>query len=56
MNRYFFSSSACVYRDMKPEEPELSEEEAYPLQPDNEYGWQKLNVMAFFLEEWRERT
>ncbi|MFZ2055288.1 MAG: NAD-dependent epimerase/dehydratase family protein [Candidatus Aminicenantales bacterium] len=42
VKRYLFSSSACVYRDMKPEEPELSEEEAYPALPDNEYGWEKL--------------
>ena len=40
--RYFFSSSVCVYRDMVPGEPELSEDEAYPAQPDNEYGWEKL--------------
>jgi nucleoside-diphosphate-sugar epimerase len=40
--RYFFSSSVCVYRDMQPGEPELSEEQAYPAQPDNEYGWEKL--------------
>jgi GDP-D-mannose 3',5'-epimerase len=40
--RYLFSSSACVYRDMEPHEPELSEEEAYPALPDNEYGWEKL--------------
>ena len=40
--RYFFSSSACVYRDMEPDEPELSEAEAYPALPDNEYGWEKL--------------
>lgn len=40
--RYFFSSSACVYRDMKPDEAELSEEAAYPSLPDNEYGWEKL--------------
>jgi nucleoside-diphosphate-sugar epimerase len=42
IKKYFFSSSACVYRDMDPDEPELSEEEAYPAQPDNEYGWEKL--------------
>jgi len=40
--RYFFSSSACVYRDMTADEPELGEEEAYPALPDNEYGWEKL--------------
>lgn len=42
ISRYFFSSSVCVYRDMSPGEPELSEDEAYPAQPDNEYGWEKL--------------
>ncbi len=47
--RYFFSSSVCVYRDMKPGEKELKEEEAYPALPDNEYGWEKLYAerMAF---------
>ncbi len=40
--RYLFSSSACVYRDMEPDEPELSEKDAYPAMPDNEYGWEKL--------------
>jgi len=49
--RYFFSSSVCVYRDMRIGEPEISEEGAYPAQPDNEYGWEKLYsermVMAF---------
>jgi nucleoside-diphosphate-sugar epimerase len=27
---------------MEFDEPELSEEEAYPARPDNEYGWEKL--------------
>ena len=40
--RYFFSSSACVYRDMEAHESELTEEQAYPALPDNEYGWEKL--------------
>jgi nucleoside-diphosphate-sugar epimerase len=40
--RYFFSSSACVYRDMEPGEPALTEEDAFPAMPDNEYGWEKL--------------
>ena len=42
VRRYLFSSSACVYRDQRPAEPDLSEDEAYPAQPDNEYGWEKL--------------
>lgn len=40
--RYFFSSSACVYRDMQPGEEPLTEDDAYPAMPDNEYGWEKL--------------
>jgi nucleoside-diphosphate-sugar epimerase len=39
---YFFSSSVCIYRDMAHGEPELTEEQAYPALPDNEYGWEKL--------------
>jgi nucleoside-diphosphate-sugar epimerase len=42
VKRYFFSSSACVYRDMEAGESELTEEQAYPALPDNEYGWEKL--------------
>jgi GDP-D-mannose 3',5'-epimerase len=40
--RYFFSSSVCVYRDMTHGEPEMTEKEAVPANPDNEYGWEKL--------------
>jgi len=40
--RYFFSSSVCVYRDMEPDEPPLTEDDAIPANPDNEYGWEKL--------------
>lgn len=42
IKRYFFSSSVCIYRDMKPGEPEMHESEAIPANPDNEYGWEKL--------------
>jgi nucleoside-diphosphate-sugar epimerase len=42
VQRYFFSSSVCIYRDMQPGEPALNEEDAYPAIPDNEYGWEKL--------------
>jgi len=43
--RYFYSSSACVYPTFKQEEadiPALKEDDAYPADPDNEYGWEKL--------------
>ncbi len=40
--RYFYSSSVCVYPDMKPGDPEMTEDQAIPAHPDNEYGWEKL--------------
>jgi GDP-D-mannose 3',5'-epimerase len=40
--RYFFSSSVCVYPDMQPGDPEMTEVQAVPAHPDNEYGWEKL--------------
>ena len=42
VSRYFFSSSVCVYQDMKHGAPEIPEESVYPAFPDNEYGWEKL--------------
>lgn len=45
VGRFFFSSSACVYPTYKQEQPDipgLKEDEAYPADPDNEYGWEKL--------------
>lgn len=40
--RYFYSSSVCIYPDMKVGDKPLCEEDAYPAKPDNEYGWEKL--------------
>ena len=45
VKRYLFTSSACVYptyRQTNPELPGLKEEDAYPADPDNFYGWEKL--------------
>jgi nucleoside-diphosphate-sugar epimerase len=43
--RYFYSSSACVYAGSKQkdaENPGLREEDAYPSDPEDGYGWEKL--------------
>ena len=40
--RYFFSSSVCVYPDMHKTDSPKREFHAYPANPDNEYGWEKL--------------
>jgi GDP-D-mannose 3', 5'-epimerase len=43
--RYFFSSSACVYaagKQLRPDVAPLKEEDAYPAMPEDGYGWEKL--------------
>jgi GDP-D-mannose 3',5'-epimerase len=45
VKRFLFSSSACVYpnyKQMKSEVPGLKEEDAYPADPNEAYGWEKL--------------
>lgn len=42
VKRYFFSSSACVYPDRERYNADLKEDDAYPANPSNEYGWEKL--------------
>ena len=53
--RYFFSSSVCVYRDMQIGEPEMTEAEAIPAHPDNEYGWEKLYAERMAMAYGRNR-
>jgi nucleoside-diphosphate-sugar epimerase len=43
--RYLFASSACVYPEFKQTDvavTPLKEEDAYPAQPQDAYGWEKL--------------
>jgi GDP-D-mannose 3', 5'-epimerase len=45
VRRIFYSSSACIYPEfnqLDPDNPNCSEDSAYPAQPDSEYGWEKL--------------
>ncbi|MFZ5437821.1 MAG: NAD-dependent epimerase/dehydratase family protein [Patescibacteria group bacterium] len=45
VKRIFFASSACIYPISKQTTTQvlaLKEAEAYPAEPDNEYGWEKL--------------
>lgn len=45
VQKYLFSSSACVYPTFRQKDPDvkgLREEDAYPADPDNFYGWEKL--------------
>jgi len=45
VKRYLFTSSACAYPTYRQTDPDvkgLREEDAYPADPDNFYGWEKL--------------
>jgi GDP-D-mannose 3',5'-epimerase len=45
VERYFYSSSACVYNADKQKSADvvpLKEEDAYPAMPEDGYGWEKL--------------
>ena len=45
IKKYFFSSSACVYNASKQKDvfiPGLKETDAYPADPEDGYGWEKL--------------
>jgi nucleoside-diphosphate-sugar epimerase len=45
VKKYFYSSSACIYpayNQTDPDNPNCSEDSAYPAAPDSEYGWEKL--------------
>ncbi len=50
--KIFYSSSACMYPErnqVDPENPNCSEDSAYPAEPDSEYGWEKLFSERFYL-------
>jgi len=45
VSRYLYSSSACVYPEYKQTDADvtaLREDDAYPAQPQDAYGWEKL--------------
>lgn len=57
VSRYLFASSACVYpeyRQLDTEVAPLKEEDAYPAQPQDAYGWEKLTterLCAYYAQE-----
>jgi nucleoside-diphosphate-sugar epimerase len=45
VQRFFYSSSACVYaadKQLTPDIAPLAEADAYPAEPEDGYGWEKL--------------
>ena len=58
VNRYFFSSSACVYNTLLQQDPNvraLKESDAYPAMSERGYGWEKLFAEMLCQEYWAER-
>ena len=50
--KIFYSSSACMYPEhnqLDPNNPDCSEDSAYPANPDSEYGWEKLFSERLYL-------
>jgi nucleoside-diphosphate-sugar epimerase len=62
VERYFFSSSACVYAAEHQTDPDvtaLKESDAYPAMPEDGYGWEKLfseRMCRHFLEDFGLQT
>ena len=57
VKKYFFSSSACAYNKTKQQDvfiEGLKEEDAYPADPEDGYGWEKLfseRMCRHFMED-----
>ena len=52
IKKVFYSSSACMYPSHNQEDPQnplMSEDSAYPANPDSEYGWEKLFSERLYL-------
>ena len=58
VQKYFFSSSACAYNISKQQDnfiDALKEEDAYPANPEDGYGWEKLfseRMCRHFMEDY----
>ena len=52
VGKIFYSSSACMYPEhnqLDPDNPNCTEDSAYPADPDSEYGWEKLFSERLFM-------
>lgn len=62
VDRFLFSSSACVYAQSKQKDPHvapLREEDAFPADPEPGYGWEKLyaeQLCKYYWQDYRFET
>lgn len=60
--KFFFSSSACIYPQYRQKDPDLTplrEEDAYPADPEEGYGWEKLfmeKLCQYYYEDYGLQT
>ncbi|RME13062.1 MAG: NAD-dependent epimerase/dehydratase family protein [Ardenticatenia bacterium] len=60
--KFFFSSSACIYPQYRQQDPDLTplrEEDAYPADPEEGYGWEKLfmeKLCQYYYEDYGFKT
>jgi nucleoside-diphosphate-sugar epimerase len=57
VKKVFYSSSACIYpqqiQTAEIEDPSLKEDDAYPANPDSEYGWEKIFSERLYMSYFR---
>ena len=62
VERFFYSSSACIYPSYLQESPDvtpLKESDAYPADPEEGYGWEKLymeKMCQYYTEDYGIKT
>jgi GDP-D-mannose 3', 5'-epimerase len=62
VDKFLFTSSACVYpqaAQSEPVRPHLKEEQAYPADPEDGYGWEKLfseRTCMHYMQEYGLKT
>ena len=62
VKRYLYTSSACIYPEYKQTDANvipLKEEDAYPAQPQDAYGWEKLiteRLCSHYREDYGHRN
>ncbi|GIV87326.1 MAG: NAD-dependent dehydratase [Chloroflexus sp.] len=62
VEKFFFSSSACIYPQYRQQQADLTplrEEDAYPADPEEGYGWEKLfmeKLCQYYYEDYGMQT
>ncbi len=62
VEKFFFSSSACIYPQYRQQQADLTplrEEDAYPADPEEGYGWEKLfmeKLCQYYHEDYGMQT